>query len=404
MNFLLLSLALSGSQYVNDRYGGPASTSLSTAADGVTEALAITIDPAASFTPGTTKWLNQADVTGSIDSFADLVAVLPKNINAAVTVTVLGGTFASASLSGYGGSGSITINGTLAVQSLGGSMTGTAGGSSTTAILHNAGTAWTSSALLGYFAEITDTAVQYYRPIVSNTTTLATVQTLSQLSSGDTFRIVAPSTIITALTVSYNQIPVTLNYVTATTSTLTANKYFKGTVGIYTTLTSTRNSYIDLTTATLNGAVAFTDDDVVNVEWTYGGGSASVAATGVARLKGEYYSRFKTGSSAVTLTRVGMVTWGYLARDCTFTPLTLVDTVYVVGGEGLKGTSNTGAVGVALSGHTMLRYSTRPTLVGTADASTNSTTHTWATIEATSTLQYGSVKYITSLGVTYSAL
>ena len=332
------------------------------------------------------------------------LASLPKIINHAVVINMGAGTYSSATISGFSGAGSITVNGTLATQSLGGDMTGTAGGSSTTAILHNAGTAWTSSALLGYFAEITDTAVQYYRPIVSNTTTLATVQTLSQLSSGDTFRIVAPSTIITALTVSYNQLPVTLNYVTVTTSTITANKYFKGTVGIYTTLTSTRNAYIDLTTATLNGAIAFTDDAVVNIEWTYGGGSASVACTGVGRLKGEYYSRFKTGSSAVTLTRVGMVTWGYLARDCTFTPMTLVDTVYIVGGEGLKGTSNTGAVGVASSGHTTLRYSTRPTLVGTADASTNGTTHTWATIEATSTLQYGSVKYITALGVTYSAL
>ena len=371
------------------------------------EALSLTVATTGSDTsPGTITTQAMATAHGAFATLNGALAALPKELSHAVTISVGAGTYATSTVSGFHGSGSLTFTGVMASPGLTGSMTGTATAATTTTITPTT-PGWVASELLGSFVEITDVGVGTldYRPITINTTGVVTFLAISTCNNNDTFRILVPTTILTSLTVTQNSCPVTFNYCRIGGKTDTSNTSATYNVCKFQAATTTSSNNL-LTTFTnciwaASSVPSFTDTAKL-VFTNCCLHVSNMTVTGARRITGDMVALACTTSSALTLNQVDMVALGFDAKNCTFSPLTLTDvTKYVVSGIGLTGTSNTGAVGVAASGDTCLEFSSTPTLVGTANASANGTTHTWANASTSATTMYGSVKYISTPGVTW---
>lgn len=374
-----------------------ASTAAASAAAGTQEAITITVTNGTSFTATPNLWLKQSDVqvVGTLDQ---ALAQLPKfGLNHAVTINMGAGTDASATVSGFSGSGSITITGTLAVTTFDGDDTGTCDTATTTTCTPTA-PGWTASEALGSLIEFTNVdgsnELTYRSPTIQ-TTGVITVLAVSSLNNGDTYRIVAPSSIVTALTVKQNSIPITFNYmkVAGLTQQDNRNVTFNACQFSAAATTSTNNWLETYSNTVFTASSAPTWNDTAKIVFTNTVLKTSNATiTGARRVTGDVVALATTTSSALTLNQVDNVAIGFDAKNCTYTPLTTNDVaMYVLSGIGLTGTNNTGATGAAFNGITNVKLAgTTPTLVGTAQVSVNAASTTWATVVAYTGFRFGS--------------
>jgi len=164
-------------------------------------------------------------------TLAAALASLPRVLLHQVFVTVGAGTFDGATVSGFSGGGfdgtndiGLRIVGTFAnVTPTTGVATGTAGAgtSATSMVKPTLAANWTASDLVGKFLYVTggggagSTYFPTVRPILANTTTTLTVDSISGLDSTSVFSIVTPSTLLreiadeaTCLRICFNSCPV----------------------------------------------------------------------------------------------------------------------------------------------------------------------------------------------------
>lgn len=366
-----------------------ASQSAAAAASGTQEALTITVTDGTSFTATPNLWLKQSQVqtVGTIDQ---ALAQLPKTVNHAVTINVGAGTYASATVSGFSGAGSITINGAFAVAT---GFTGTMSGTTTAASTQGSATSygsirqspatWTANELRGKaFIEVDLSGTLYYRVIQATDTDDAYGYMFPSEPDSVAYRILEnDSVVVTSLTVSQNTIPIAVNIMKVSDLTSSRNS----------SLSFTNVSFVSASnTSTYNRYESYTECiwDTSSASFSYGDHlylgtgialASNLTASYMRLITGEaHHAQSATTTPALTMTNVLQADMGFYATDCTFTPLSLNDVLqYDASGFGLIGASNTGTVGVAATGRVLMTYGTAPTLVGTSNFSANGITVSW---------------------------
>lgn len=370
--------------------------SLISAYQGTQENMTITVTSGTNFTATGSLWVTQEDCQ-TVGTVAQAIAQLPKLINHTVTINVGAGTYASTTISGFTGAGSIIIQGTWANESKTGAMSGTLTGGTTTTSAENSGTTWTASQLLDSFLMLSDGGSTYRRPIKANGATTITVNTLSAMSSGDTYAIQYPSSLLTALTITDNETTIGITGFECTTS-----------------VSALRNDYVGFTWCSFKGTYVtqYNFREAIDSCLFWNGSQPSisdchtliftypllhVANMTLARIntiQGDVEALACTTTSALTLTNVDTALLGFNSVSSTFSPLTLTDVKnYTVSGIGCTGTTNTGSAGVVFGANTNFFYSTTPTLVATSNFSLpGGTTANWtASIANNSQYREGSV-------------
>lgn len=351
--------------------------------------LLLAVDSTGSDVPTATRpsTLGAGDYTG--EPFATIQAAVDatlNGINRDVTVTLTAEVHAAFALSGYSGAGTWEFQGTYSAAVVAtGAQAGTAGaGTSPTSLVKPTAAAnWTAADLEGVFVRVTSgPGAGEIRPVISNTTTTATIHAIAGLDNTSVFELVDPGSTVSGVTLSCNLTGVKVSGCVLPGSVASADNTrveFEG-CRLTATLSSSRDRqalYNDSTV--IGGAVVVDVPDEHECNRVLAWDTGTITVTNAKRTTNEIHAKDST-TTPVSYTNCVEVLLGLDSSGNTGSGVLISGPGRTVGsGTGLVGTGNTG-YGMDVQGGAVVD-ATGATITGTAsDFRVGDVEDTWANL------------------------